>query len=727
MKNRVLKILVGLLPLVSITACGNEVSLGSMENSIGHANSSSISDNFDGSVNDGSNNSASSVTDFSKSEIIINEVCSKNRYSFLDTYGEDSDWIELYNNSSHSINLNGWGLSNNKNNLYLFTFGEFIIESNDYIVVVASGRDTQINKNESHLPFTLSQKNGGTIYLSNNKEIVSQINFPGLKNDISYGLLDGVYKMIYPTPGEANKEEYIEKQILEMPTFSKPSGLYNDEFDLEIRSKKGYKVYYSLDSSTPTTDSNLYSEPIHIYDKTPEDNILSARTDITASHTPYIPNYPVNKCMIIRAICFDDDGNYSAVASASYWINQNDFFEDNISIMSISTDFDNLFGYEEGIYCNGKVYDDWVNGKDYDPNVEWFGQPANFRQEGFNWERIGNVSYIDENGEDVCDQTIGIRIKGSGTRGLAKKSFNIYSRYTYDGNNKFIYKFNGKQCEKLAVKSGGNNYDFPLTDSINSTVAKENKLNFDTQDATPTYLFLNGEFWGIYYLTDCYDSRYIEGKYNIDNSIVFKNWQVEDGYKSDSEKVQLLQQCLKLDMTISSNYETFKRTIDIDSFIDYIIFYLYIDTYDFSLFSANCGYWMSRTINKNIDKCDGLVRFMLYDTDLACGAYYMYTVDHNPFSKDYINDQLSQLMKNSEFFTKMYNRAKEICECLSSKETITLIENYYKSNDKLIRQSNVRYHGREEAGQTGYYNTLIDWYKNRPQYLLSFLESKDFL
>lgn len=681
-----------------------------------------------------SNNLSETITNLSANNnhsnnkgIVINEICSKNRYSFIDTYNETSDWVELYNSSSIPEDLTGWGISNKKSNLYMFKFDHCVLNPNEYLIVVASGRTAKVNKGEYHLPFTLSQKNGGSLYLSNKTNIiVSQSNYPGLKDDISYGLLGGEYKMTYPSPGTINEKQYIEKQILKMPTFSYPSGLYEKEFDLEINPPKGneYKIYYTLDCSTPTLDAYLYQQPIHIYDKSPEKNIISSRTDISASNIPYVPTSPVKKCMVIKAICYDEQGNYSAVASASYWINQGDFLQANISVMSISTDFDNLFGYENGIYCNGKIYDDWLNSEDYNPELAYYYQPANYIQSGYEWERVGNVSFIDAKGQAACEQTIGIRIKGNSSRGLSKKSFNIYSRYNYDGNATFTYKFNGKKCEKLAIRNGGNNYSYIPTDAINSMVAKENNLQFDTQDSTPTYLFLNGEFWGTYFLRDCYDSRYIKEKYGIEDSIIIKSGHVEEGYKTDWTNITLAQNSVYQDMSNPINYENFKNLIDIDSFIDEIIFYMYIDTYDFWLFSSNCVYWKSRSIDENIQKCDCLMRFMLMDTDISYGESF--SVDHNPFSRDDFKDKLKQLMKNEEFYSKIYAKAKEISAILSSEETINMIENYYSKVEYLIKQNSVRFYGIEEAGQTKRYNKLIDWYKNRSQYFVSFFENTEF-
>ena len=43
-------------------------------------------------------------------QVVINEYCASST-SFLDEYGDNADWIELYNTSSADVNLEGWHLS----------------------------------------------------------------------------------------------------------------------------------------------------------------------------------------------------------------------------------------------------------------------------------------------------------------------------------------------------------------------------------------------------------------------------------------------------------------------------------------------------------------------------------------------------------------------------------------------------------------------------------------
>ena len=47
--------------------------------------------------------------------IQINEVVSSNQSSYYDEDGETPDWIELFNPSTDTISISGWGLSDDVN------------------------------------------------------------------------------------------------------------------------------------------------------------------------------------------------------------------------------------------------------------------------------------------------------------------------------------------------------------------------------------------------------------------------------------------------------------------------------------------------------------------------------------------------------------------------------------------------------------------------------------
>lgn len=72
----------------------------------------------------------------------INEIMSSNGATIADDDGELEDWIELYNYGDEVVDLSGWGLSDNPNNPFKWTFPEgTMIAPGEYKLVWASGQD----------------------------------------------------------------------------------------------------------------------------------------------------------------------------------------------------------------------------------------------------------------------------------------------------------------------------------------------------------------------------------------------------------------------------------------------------------------------------------------------------------------------------------------------------------------------------------------------------------
>ena len=75
----------------------------------------------------------------------------------------------------------------------------------------------------------------------------------------------------------AEEDEDENEDNIEEPKFSKKSGFFDDEFELELSSKKGNEIYYTTDSSDPLNSETvqLYKKPIKIYDRSSEPNVYA--------------------------------------------------------------------------------------------------------------------------------------------------------------------------------------------------------------------------------------------------------------------------------------------------------------------------------------------------------------------------------------------------------------------------------------------------------------------
>ena len=75
--------------------------------------------------------------------VVLNEIQIANQTTIFDENADAPDWIELFNPGPTSVDLNGWGLSDNTNALFKWTFTNASLAPNAFMLVFASGKDRQ--------------------------------------------------------------------------------------------------------------------------------------------------------------------------------------------------------------------------------------------------------------------------------------------------------------------------------------------------------------------------------------------------------------------------------------------------------------------------------------------------------------------------------------------------------------------------------------------------------
>jgi CotH kinase protein/Lamin Tail Domain/Secretion system C-terminal sorting domain len=107
--------------------------------------------------------------------VVINEFMATNTGIIKDEAEETEDWIELYNNTDQDIDLSGYNITDNPDNLTKFTFGEGIkIKAKDYLIVWA---DEDQSQGPLHANFKLSAGGESIILLDKNMAILDQVTF----------------------------------------------------------------------------------------------------------------------------------------------------------------------------------------------------------------------------------------------------------------------------------------------------------------------------------------------------------------------------------------------------------------------------------------------------------------------------------------------------------------------------------------------------------------------
>lgn len=75
------------------------------------------------------------------SKLVISEVLASNFRGLLDEDNDDSDWIELYNDSNEDINIGGYRISDKDNFEKAFILPDTILKAKERIVIFASGKN----------------------------------------------------------------------------------------------------------------------------------------------------------------------------------------------------------------------------------------------------------------------------------------------------------------------------------------------------------------------------------------------------------------------------------------------------------------------------------------------------------------------------------------------------------------------------------------------------------
>lgn len=169
-------------------------------------------------------------------DLVINEFMASNDATAADQDGEYDDWIELYNNSSSNISLDGYYLSDDEDDLMQWAFPAGTeIAANGYLIVWADGDD---NQSGLHANFKLSAA-GETIYLvGSDGSIIDQISYMEQTTDVAYGRIPngtGNFQSITATFSSENQMlnelQKVQEETLTIKVFPNP---VQNSFVLEL-------------------------------------------------------------------------------------------------------------------------------------------------------------------------------------------------------------------------------------------------------------------------------------------------------------------------------------------------------------------------------------------------------------------------------------------------------------------------------------------------------------
>ena len=483
-----------------------------------------------------------------------------------------SDWVEIYNSTGSAVSLAGYGLSNNPKNPAKWVFPDISIEPGEYLLLYATGSADKAQKKNLKLNFCISSTGEALFFFDPNGKLIDKLSAGRMRSGQSYGR-DGSDNRFYyaePTPGAQNGKGY--EGITQLPAFSVTPGIYDNAVTVAITAGEGETIRYTTDCTTPNASSEVYSGELSI-----------------------------SKNSVIRAAAFRDGYLSGDVATATYLF-RSDGVNHALPVVTLVTDPDNLWNSKTGIYATGDQFDpDAASYADTLQSATYYqAKFATEEQVDTIWEKPAAFSLFDDNGKQVFTQNVGIRIAGSFGRGRAQKGFNVIARKEY-GKGSMEYPFfeNRPYTEYKAVvlRAGAQDQNrSKIRDELASGLLEGTDINILYQAYRPTVLYLNGEYWGVYFMKEKRNRFFVAQHENTENNVdlaIGKGFK-QRSYGDNSDWVSLYEYATSHDLSSAEAYAYVSERMDVDSFRDYMIAEIYngnTDTYNFQYYRLKGGKW----------------------------------------------------------------------------------------------------------------------------------------
>lgn len=541
--------------------------------------------------------------------VVVNEAMPSNLNTVMDkeTY-QYSAWVELYNNGSAPVNINGYTILYKP--LEVDTIKEHVIDydckidSAGYILLFFD----KVAGIKKHISYKLDADGGEISLMDPSGKIVSTLKVPDICSYVSYGVGKSGVGYMEPTPGKKNDTAYVATSLKAFqtshqcaaPTFNKNGGVYANTELMTITlssTTAGAKIYYTTDGTVPTKENGkLY-----------EDGIDIAKT------------------FVIRARAYANGKVCSPVATASFILDDKKHSYCNslgkLPIVSVVTDKKNF---------DSDTYGIGVKGSNGIKGICDLTGVANYNQD---WKRPMNFEFIVD-GKTVINHELEGKVMGGCSRQYKTKSLALCaSKKCGSGKNKMKYAFfedkpAATKYKSLHLRNGGNDYDgLRFRDGIMQSFI--HGANIDYQAYRPVGYYLNGEYQGLMLLNEHTNSDYLYSNYDLDEEDIdlikhYKNEFVVTEGTIDAYNKLLTE--AQTGQNTSGYYEKMNKLMDMDEYMNYMAFEQFIVNTDWP--GNNLKFWRNRN--------NGRFRWIVYDTDFGFGMYEGWAPNYTNYSTNMI-------------------------------------------------------------------------------------------
>lgn len=497
-------------------------------------------------------------------------------------------WVEIKNVSSEPVNLQDYSLTTSSKDMSEWRFPQMELQPGQVYVVESQSGKFKINSSKS-------------VMLTKDGEFVDGMCANIAPLGVSVGRVagkDGMFFFPSPTRGtENNTAPY--RHIAAAPSFSVSPGIHSNKKGMKVAlNTHGHTVHYTLDGSVPTASSPIYKDSIKI-----------------------------DTATTIRAYCEGDSiSTFSNTVTGTFILAE----PHTLPVMNITVKHSDLYDYNTGIYAEGPKAS---------PQFPHVG--ANYWQK---WWKNAHVEFYD--GGEGFSEECEIGIFGGFSRALAKKSFKIRfknangpSHITYD----LFDEGNPAKHKNFVLRSGSQDIKGVMVrDEFFTSLMKKESPELLVQAYRPIVLYINGGYFGIYYIREKIDKHYGARHFNIPSDSV--------AVSTGSSGKEIMAFVTSHNLALKENYDYMKEHYNIVGIIDHKLGEMYASNTDIGNFKHvqsrdKNGTWKWHPVYYDIDN----------SWAINAGAAVYFSTAGNP-KRVLVNRVVSALLRNSEFRTLLLER-----------------------------------------------------------------------
>ena len=584
----------------------------------------------------------------------ISEFMADNEDTIFTIYepgGEEHspDWIEIHNMDVNAVDLGGWYLTDNANELnkWQFPYG-FTIEGGGYEIVFASGlgdSDDQFRDPYGYYHTNFELRKGGeylALVAPGSLEAVheyadyeyddDQPGYPPQEEDYSYGLL-GSLKRYFSTPTPKAENSGAIEGFVADTQFSHNRGFYDSGFQVQLSTETPDAIIrYTTDSSAPSdSHGEIYDPANHIEITTTTclragafktgwapsnidtqtyifpDDVLGQATDPSTGAQVTPSGYPSSWGGITGD--YQVDPEIVNHANADNRLTASDM--QSVPTFSLVLGLDGLFGSNQ-IYLSGDGVERLCSIEMINPD----GSTA--------FQENGTIQI--QGGSSVSrwkSKKLSMRYKfkefmknGTPTGGPRKLNYQLYPDAPIDQYDNIIFDGVLNNSWSHGTSSSQRNNCMFIQDQYVGDL--HNVMGGHSPRGLFAHIYLNGLYWGMYYVHDRPDHAWAEEMFGGDKEEqhALKHNKVTVNNGNGNSAVGSYNAMLTAGTNAGGNptdlaaWESLTDKLDVDNFITYILAHWFTGTND----------WCSSTSAKNIyytcrDGSEGRWRFHTWDAE----------------------------------------------------------------------------------------------------------------